>query len=61
MGFVSSIVVEATTGKGTLAQLGLPSPSPEILTALLVLTIGGTVAGSANTANRLVNKKMTPR
>jgi len=48
-------------GKGTLAQLGFESPSPELLTVLLALTTAGVVVGSANTANRLINKKMTPR
>lgn len=48
-------------GRGTLAQLGLGSPSPELLTALLALTGAGLVLGTANTANRLVNKKMSPK
>ena len=59
LGFASSIVADAVTGKGTLAQLGLEAPS----TPLLAVIVGGlgvaTLAGTANTISRLQEKKMT--
>jgi hypothetical protein len=61
MGFVSSIVVEAVTGRGTLAQLGLPAPSPEMLTLICGLAGLGVLVGSADTANKLINRKLTTK
>jgi hypothetical protein len=47
MGFLTSIVEEASTGgKGTLAQIGFETPSPALLTAFL-LVFGGLTAASA--------------
>lgn len=59
MGFVSSIVVEAATGRGTLQQLGLYTPSSGLLTAMLVLFGGATAVGSVVTVQSLLTKKMS--
>ena len=59
IGFVSSIVGEFLTGRGTLGQLGLDTPSVPLL-AILVGGMGvATLAGSANTLSRLSGKQMT--
>lgn len=59
IGFVSSIIGEFVTGRGTLGQLGFETPS----LPLLVFLVGGmgvaTLAGTGNTISRLSGKKMT--
>ncbi|GIL69105.1 hypothetical protein Vretimale_17310 [Volvox reticuliferus] len=59
IGFVSSIVVEFATGKGTLAQIGLPAPSTPLLAAMIVLFGGATVVGSVVTVQQLLGRKMS--
>ncbi|KAG2454228.1 hypothetical protein HYH02_001262 [Chlamydomonas schloesseri] len=59
MGFVSSIVVEFATGKGTLAQVGLDAPSGSLLAAMCVIFGGATVAGTALTVQQLLTRKMS--
>lgn len=61
MGFVSSFVVEGATGKGTLEQIGLPSPSFELLVVMAVVFGGATIAGSVATVQQLLSKKMPRR
>ena len=61
MGFVISIVEEAMTGQGTLAQLGLDTPSGAMLALLTGATTAAVVVGSASTAYRLISRKMTPK
>ncbi|KAF8062640.1 fbiC [Scenedesmus sp. PABB004] len=61
MGFVVSIVEEAMTGQGTLGQLGLATPSPGLLAALGGAAGVATLLGTANTAAKLVTKRMTPQ
>jgi len=60
MGFVTSIVMEATTGRGTLAQIGL-NPTPELLTGMLSVLGVALVAGTATTASKLVQRKMSAK
>jgi hypothetical protein len=59
MGFVTSIVQEATGHGGTLAQLGITTPSPGVLGALCALVGGATLVGTGHTAYKLATKKMT--
>eukprot|EP00955_Chlamydomonas_euryale_P046547 353445-Chlamydomonas_euryale.AAC.30 len=59
LGFVSSIVVEFVTGRGTLQQVGLPSPSAPMLIGILAIAGGATIAGTVNTALRASGKKMS--
>lgn len=61
MGFVCSIVEEFVTGRGTLGQLGLETPSVPLLVVLSVFFGGATVLGTVNTVNKLISKKMTRR
>jgi hypothetical protein len=56
---VTSIVEEAITGKGTLQQIGFDTPSPGVLTLLLVVFGGATLAGTADTVRKLVTRQMT--
>lgn len=60
MGFVTSIVEEATTGQGTLRQIGL-EPSSGLLTFMLAALGTAVVVGSASTAAKLVKKEMTKK
>ncbi len=59
LGFVSSIVVEFISGKGTLQQIGLPSPSVPMLVTLLVVFGGASVAGTVRTVQRATAKQMS--
>lgn len=64
MGFIASIVGEATSGKGTLAQIGLSTagePNTTLLIAMSVLFGGATVAGTAMTVQNIFNRKMSSR
>lgn len=60
MGFVVSIVEEAMGNGGTLAQIGIDTPSPAVLGLLCAVFGGATLVGTATTAYKLVSKKMTP-
>lgn len=58
-GFISSIVVEFTTGKGTLQQIGLVTPSLPLFATILALAGGATTFASFQTISRATNKQMT--
>ncbi|GBF99882.1 hypothetical protein Rsub_12678 [Raphidocelis subcapitata] len=60
MGFVTSIVEEAVTGRGTLRQIGL-EPSPGLFTGLSIVLGVALVAGTASTAAKLAQRKMTAK
>eukprot|EP00798_Chlamydomonas_sp_ICE-L_P018635 gene18635-25148_t len=59
LGFSASCVGEFTTGKGALGQVGLETPSTEILLVLTALLIGGSVIGSATTGKKVLDKDMS--
>lgn len=59
IGFVSSVVNEFVTGRGTLQQIGLPGDSAPMLVALLVLFGGGSLAGTFRTLQRALTKEMS--
>jgi hypothetical protein len=61
MGFITSIVEEAMTGKGTLQQIGLPSPSSELLAALTALVGIVLLVGTADTINKAFQRKLSPK
>ncbi|KAF6262093.1 hypothetical protein COO60DRAFT_1282853 [Scenedesmus sp. NREL 46B-D3] len=61
MGFVVSIVEEAMTGRGTLAQIGFDTPNPATLALLCAVFGTATLVGTADTVRKLVTRKMTPR
>lgn len=60
MGFVISIVEEAMGNGGTLAQIGIQTPSTSVLGLLLGVAGTATLVGTANTAYKLFARKMTP-
>jgi hypothetical protein len=59
LGFLTSIVEEFMTGKGTLQQIGFSTPSQPLFTTLLVVFGGLTAYASARTLYRATNKRMT--
>jgi hypothetical protein len=61
MGFVVSIVEEAMTGRGTLAQIGLDAPSTTTLALLCGVFGTATLVGTASTVRKLVTRTMTPQ
>jgi hypothetical protein len=61
MGFVVSIVEEAMTGRGTLAQIGFETPSPVTLALVCGVFGTATLVGTADTVRKLVTRSMTPR
>lgn len=59
-GFLTSIIEEAVTGRGTLRQIGL-EPSEGLLTGMLAVLGVAVIAGSASTAVKLAQRKMTAK
>ena len=59
IGFLTSIVFEALTGRGTLQQIGLLTPSPTLVVFLCLLFGGATVFGFGRTLKRALTKDMT--
>ncbi len=49
------------TGKGTLQQIGLPSPSSELLAALTALVGIVLLVGTADTINKAFQRKLSPK
>ena len=59
MGFLTSVVEEFITGRGTLQQIGLLTPNPALYYFLLA-AFGGLISfNAARTLYRATNKKMT--
>lgn len=59
-GFVSSIVGEFITKRGTLGQLGLITPNPLLLTFILAAASGASVFGFGRTLARAQTGNMSP-
>ncbi|EIE23215.1 hypothetical protein COCSUDRAFT_63572 [Coccomyxa subellipsoidea C-169] len=59
MGFLTSVVEEFITGKGTLRQIGFETPSTPLFAFLLVFFGGLTAVASARTLYKATNKQMT--
>jgi glycerol-3-phosphate acyltransferase PlsY len=58
MGFISSILVEFQTGQGTIQQLGVLTPSNNILAAITLAVLGGSIVGAGVTVYRGLSGKM---
>lgn len=58
-GFISSVVGEFLTGKGTLQQVGLITPSLPLFATILALAGGATTIASGRTILRATGKEMT--
>ena len=61
MGFLTSLLEEFWTGKGTLQQIGLSTPSQPITVLLVVLAGGATLFGTVNTLVKAQTGKLEPR
>ena len=59
IGFLTSVVEEFITGRGTLQQIGLLTPSPTLVVFLCLLFGGATVFGFGRTLKRALTKDMT--
>ena len=60
-GFLTSVIEEFITGKGTLQQIGLLTPNPALFTFLLAFFGGLTAYATARTIYRATNKEMTAK
>lgn len=60
MGFVTSIVEEAVTGRGTLAQIGFDTPSGPLLATLIAVFGGATIVSTLMTIDKAQNGLMAP-
>ena len=58
-GFLTSVIEEFITGRGTLQQIGLLTPNPALCTTLLIVFGGLTAYNAARTLYRATNKQMT--
>lgn len=61
MGFLTSLLEEFWTGKGTLQQIGVATPSQPITVLLVVLAGGATLFGTVNTLVKAQTGKLEPR
>ena len=61
MGFLTSLLEEFWTGKGTLQQIGLATPSQPITVLLVALAGGATLLGTVNTLVKAQTGKLEPR
>lgn len=60
MGFITSIVEEAVTGRGTLQQLGMTTPDTTLLAVLSGLAVGGSLVGLVATLDSARKGKLSP-
>ncbi len=60
-GFLTSVIEEFITGKGTLQQIGLFTPNPALFGFLLFFFGGLTAYATARTIYRATNKEMTAK
>ena len=60
-GFLTSVIEEFITGKGTLQQIGLFTPNPALFVFLLAFFGGLTAYATARTIYRATNKEMTAK
>ena len=59
MGFLTSILEEFWTGKGTLEQIGFTTPSQDLLVAICLLAGGATLIGTISTLSKATGGKLT--
>ena len=59
MGFLTSLVEEFWTGKGTLEQIGFTTPSQDLLVAICLLAGGATLIGTISTLSKATGGKLT--
>lgn len=61
MGFLTSLAEEFWTGKGTLQQIGIATPSVPVLATLIVLAGGATLFGTVQTLVKAQTGQLAPR
>lgn len=61
MGFLTSLLEEFWTGKGTLQQIGIATPSVPVLVTLSVLAGGATLFATVQTLVKAQTGKLEPR
>ena len=61
MGFLTSIVEEAITKKGTLGQVGFITPSPPLFYTIVGAATAATISATAVTLSNAATGKMTAR
>lgn len=61
MGFLTSLLEEFWTGKSTLQQIGVVTPSLPVLVTLSVLASGATLFGTVQTLVKAQTGKLEPR
>ena len=59
MGFLTSLVEEFWTGKGTLQQIGFSTPSGDLFTAICLLAGGATLIGTISTLSKATGGKLS--
>ena len=61
MGFLTSLLEEFWTGKGTLQQIGFSTPSGDLFTAISLLAGGATLIGTISTLSKATGGKLSPK
>lgn len=59
MGFLTSLLEEFWTGKGTLQQIGFTTPSGDLFVAICLLAGGATLIGTISTLSAATGGKLT--
>ena len=59
MGFLTSLLEEFWTGKGTLQQIGFTTPSGDLFTAICLLAGGATLIGTISTLSKATGGKLS--
>lgn len=60
-GFLTSLVEEIITGKGTLQQIGIVTPNPAALWTIIGLSGGATLFATVQTLVKAQTKTMPPK
>ena len=59
MGFLTSVVEEFLTGRGTLQQIGFQTPNQSLLGAILLVFGGATLVGTVSTLTKATGGKLS--
>jgi hypothetical protein len=59
MGFLTSVVEEFLTGRGTLQQIGFQTPDQSLLGAILLIFGGATLVGTVSTLTKATGGKLS--
>ena len=59
MGFLTSVIEEFLTGRGTLQQIGFRTPDQSLLGAILLIFGGATLVGTVSTLTKATGGKLS--